>query len=105
VVLSVVVRSVPVLTAMNGMLVARPSRMTPASRCAAGSALTVRGGPSSVTTALWARARRARGSRVSRLNRQRRLGLSATGQILAKLVGGEQHPVPWTDSWSIQSCC
>jgi hydrogenase/urease accessory protein HupE len=27
------------------------------------------------------------------------LGLSAFG-----FASGEQHPVPWTDSWSIRSC-
>jgi hypothetical protein len=39
--LSVVVRWEPVRTALNGRVVARPPRMTPASGCAVGSTLTV----------------------------------------------------------------
>jgi hypothetical protein len=68
VLLSVSDRSAPVETAVNGTLVARQARMTPVpvSRTV-GSTLTVRCGPASVTTASWARARRARGSRVGRL--------------------------------------
>jgi hypothetical protein len=38
--LSVVVRSCPVGTAVNGTLVARPPRMTPVSGCAVGSTLS-----------------------------------------------------------------
>jgi hypothetical protein len=39
--LSVVVRWGPVMTAVNGTLVARPPRMTLVSSCAVGSTLTV----------------------------------------------------------------
>jgi len=54
--LSVVVRSGPFRTAVNGTLVARPSRMTPSTGRAVGSTLTVGRGPSLETTASWARA-------------------------------------------------
>jgi hypothetical protein len=39
--LSVIVRSGPVKTAVNGTVVARPPRMSPVSSCAVGSTLTV----------------------------------------------------------------
>jgi len=58
VVLSVVVRSGPVRTAVNGTLVARPVRMTPGTPWRRRFNLTVASGSSSVTAASLARARR-----------------------------------------------
>jgi hypothetical protein len=55
--LSVVVRSGPVETVVNGTLVARPPGLTPLSGCAVGSAITGGWGPSSMTAASLARAR------------------------------------------------
>ena len=52
---------------MNGTLVAQPSGNDAGYPVALGSMLTIRRGACLVITASWARARRARGSRMGRL--------------------------------------
>jgi hypothetical protein len=65
---TVIVRWIPLDTAAYGTWVARPVRRRRSHLAATAPALLLGGGPSSVTTASWPRARRARGSRVGNLN-------------------------------------